>query len=373
MKLDDKALKEKYDHFMLKEILEQPAVLRDTIDDRIRPGVGGKSIDLGEMNLDAEWLAQVHNIYIAACGTSYHAGLVGKYAIEGLTGIHVEVDLASEFRYRNPLLGDKTLVVVISQSGETADTLEAMRMAKEKGARILAVVNVEDSTIPQEAHHVLYTRAGVEVAVASTKAYVTQLAAMYLIAGYFAQQLNTIPRGEIDAIASALKEIPEKTEEAMGLSWSMRGLAPSLASKSSCFYTGRCLDYPVAMEGSLKLKEITYIHATPYAAGELKHGTLALIEEGVPVVAVATQEHVYDRMYGNLQELIDRGAYTIGVTCEGNNALGEIVDRAVHVPKTLLSPIVSVIPLQFLAYYTAVEKGTNIDKPRNLTKSVRHE
>ncbi len=359
-----------YDHFMLKEIFEQPRALADTI--RSRVDRQNKLVDLKEINIDADMLKKIDRIYITACGTAYHAGLVGKYAIEKMARLPVEVDLASEFRYRDPMITENSLVIVISQSGETADTLAALRLAKEKGARVLAVTNVVGSSVAREADDVLFTWAGPEIAVASTKAYVTQLAAMYLIAGYFAQLLGTVPKEEISALVDALLEVPAKVEKILEQAEDIKELAETIINHSSCFFIGRGMDYAVSMEGALKLKEISYIHAEAYAAGELKHGTLALIEKGTPVIALATQDHVYEKTVSNVEEVIAREGFTIAVTFEGDDNLSGIVDRTIYIPKTLsfISPILSVVPLQLLAYYAAVKRGCDVDKPRNLAKSV---
>ena len=359
-----------YDHFMLKEIFEQPRALLDTI--RPRVTTKEKTIKLDEVNIAPERLRETDRIYIVACGTAYHAGLVGKYAIEKFTRIPVEADLASEFRYRDPMLSDKSLVIVVSQSGETADTLAALRLAHEKGARVVAVTNVVGSSVAREADDVLFTWAGPEIAVASTKAYVTQLAAMYLTAGYFAQLLGSAGREEIAGLVAALEDIPEQVDRVLQRAEDLKKLAGHLAEHDNCFFIGRGMDYAVSMEGALKLKEISYIHAEAYAAGELKHGTLALIEPETPVIALCTQDHVYEKTVSNVEETIARDAYTVAVTFEGDNGISRIVDSTVCIPRTLpfLSPILSVVPLQLLAYYAAVHRGCDVDKPRNLAKSV---
>ncbi|NLO89171.1 MAG: glutamine--fructose-6-phosphate transaminase (isomerizing) [Clostridia bacterium] len=359
-----------YDHFMLKEIFEQPRVLGDSIKSRVDQV--NKLVDINEINIDEKTLEDCDRIYITACGTAYHAGLVGKYAIEKLVRVPVEVEVASEFRYRDPMITERSLVIVLSQSGETADTLAALRLAKEKGARVLAITNTVGSTVTREADDVMYTWAGPETAVASTKGYVTQLSVMYLLAGYFAQLLGTVPKEEISALVDALLEVPAKVEKILEQAEEIKEIAEAIVNSNSCFYIGRGLDYPVSMEGALKLKEVSYIHAESYAAGELKHGPLALIEKDTPVIALATQEHVYEKTVSNVEEVIARGGFTIAVTFEGDKNLGEIVDRNIQIPKTLplISPILSVIPLQLLAYYVAVKRGNDVDKPRTLTKSV---
>lgn len=359
-----------YSHFMLKEICEQPRALRDTIHSRIN--VKDKSVNLTEVNITSERLRGVDRIYIAACGTAYHAGLVGKYAIESLCRIPVEADLASEFRYRDPMLTEKSLLIVVSQSGETADTLAALRLAQERGAKVLAVTNVVGSSVAREADDVLFTWAGPEIAVASTKAYVTQLAAMYLIAGHFAQLLGTASPKEIAGLVTGLENIPEDVAKILSQSNDIEQLAVFLAENDNCFFIGRGMDYAVSMEGSLKLKEISYIHAEAYAAGELKHGTLALIEPQTPVIALVTQDHVYEKTVSNIEEVIARQAHTIAVAYEGDDKVTKIVNDTIFIPNTLplLSPILAVVPLQLLAYYAAVHRGCDVDKPRNLAKSV---
>lgn len=359
-----------YPHFMLKEIFEQPRALKDTIRPRINEQE--KTICLDEVNITAEQLKNIDRIFIAACGTAYHAGLVGKYAIENLARIPVEADLASEFRYRDPMLTEKSLLIVVSQSGETADTLAALRLAKEHGARVLAVTNVVGSSVAREADDVLFTWAGPEIAVASTKAYVTQLAAMFLIAGYFADLLGTASKEDIAGLVTALNDVPDQVAEILEKCDSIKDLASSLAANNSCFFIGRGMDYAVSMEGSLKLKEISYMHAEAYAAGELKHGTLALIEKGTPVIALVTQDHVYEKTVSNIEEVIARDAHTIVVAYEGDDKVTNIADSTIFIPNTLplLSPILAVVPLQLLAYYAAVHRGCDVDKPRNLAKSV---
>jgi len=364
------AEKSGYDHFMLKEIFEQPKALGDTIRSRINSGE--KTVNLKEVNITRGMLERLDRVYIVACGTAYHAGLVGKYAIEKLVRVPVEADLASEFRYRDPMITENSLVIVVSQSGETADTLAALRLAREKGARVLAVTNVVGSSVAREADDVLFTWAGPEIAVASTKAYETQLAALYLIAGYFAQLLGTAAREDIARLVAALEVIPGQVERVLERAEGIKDLADTIAGRSSCFFIGRGMDYAVSMEGALKLKEISYIHAEAYAAGELKHGTLALIEKGTPVIALATQEHVYEKTVSNVEEVIAREGYTMAVTFEGDDNLSRIADETIYIPRTLpfISPILSVVPLQLLAYYAAVKRGCDVDKPRNLAKSV---
>ncbi|URZ18419.1 glutamine--fructose-6-phosphate transaminase (isomerizing) [Clostridium felsineum] len=365
----DAAEKGGYDHFMLKEIFEQPKVTRDTMTSRIALG---EDITLDKINLTTEQIKSFSKIYIVACGTAYHAGLIGKYAIEKLAKISVEVDIASEFRYRDPLINEKTLLIVISQSGETADTLAAMRLAKKKGARVIAVTNVVGSTVSREADDVFYTWAGPEIAVASTKAYTTQLVAMYIIALYLAQHMKTISNSEIEELKKALIELPEKEEEILKNAEKIKKHAEKVSKENDVFYLGRGFDYAVAMEGSLKLKEISYIHSEAYAGGELKHGPIALIEDGTVVIALASQESLFEKMVSNIKEVKTRGAYVISVAMEGKTAIEDTSDEVIYLPRVnpVLAPIATVIPLQLLSYYIAIIKGCDVDKPRNLAKSV---
>ncbi|EHQ87576.1 glutamine--fructose-6-phosphate transaminase (isomerizing) [Desulfosporosinus youngiae] len=357
-----------YEHFMLKEINEQPKALKDTMLGRLEE----TKVVLQEVDLTLEELAQIHKVYIVACGTAWHAGLVGKTLIERWAHLPVEVDIASEFRYRSPLVDEHTLVVVVSQSGETADTLAALREAKKRGARVVAVTNVVGSTVSREAHDVIFTWAGPEIAVASTKAYTTQLEGMVLLGLYLAQVKGTLPSEKIGEIITALKQIPAQVQELLDQSGLIKEVAESFAKVENTFFIGRSLDWAVAMEGSLKLKEISYIHAEAYAAGELKHGTLALITEATPVVALATQRDVYEKTISNVKEVKARDAKVIGLTYEGNTSMAKSVDHVIYIPETLdeLSPILTVIPLQLLSYYVSVARGCDVDKPRNLAKSV---
>lgn len=366
----EQAEKNGYEHFMLKEIHEQPRAVRDTLAGRINPGEG--KVILKEITLGEERLSRINKIYITACGTAYHAGLVGKYMIEKMARIPVETDIASELRYRNPIMDSDTLVIVISQSGETADTLAALREAKRNGAWTLAVTNVVDSSIAREADDVLYTWAGPEIAVASTKAYTTQLVAMYLLGLYLAEKRGTFDSAEAKEILSRLRELPDKIESVLENGSVIKEFAARYAGCENSFFIGRGLDYAVAMEGALKLKEISYIHAEAYAAGELKHGTLALIVEGVPVVALATQRDVYDKMVSNIKEVKARDATVLALAPEGLAELEQVADQVVYLPQThpVLAPVLAVIPLQLLAYYMAVERGCEVDQPRNLAKSV---
>lgn len=357
-----------YDHFMLKEIYEQPKALRDTMASRL----GEQEVILQEFKLSAEQVKDLHKVFIVACGTAWHAGLVGKTLIERWARIPVEVDIASEFRYRSPLIDKHTLVVVISQSGETADTLAALREAKKLGARVVAVTNVVGSSVSREAHDVIYTWAGPEIAVASTKAYTTQLEGMVLLGLYLAQARGTMTPEKIGQVITALKEIPTQAQEVLEQAKDIKDFAQSFVDVEDTFFIGRSLDWNVAMEGALKLKEISYIHAEAYAAGELKHGTLALITAQTPVIAIATQMDVYDKTVSNVKEVKARDAKVIGITFQGNKDLAKSVDHVIYLPKTVveLAPILTVIPLQLLAYYVSVARGCDVDKPRNLAKSV---
>ncbi|MDD2234294.1 MAG: glutamine--fructose-6-phosphate transaminase (isomerizing) [Desulfitobacteriaceae bacterium] len=362
------AEKDGYEHFMLKEIFEQPRALKDTLTGRLNHN----GVILPEVALTAEEVANINKIFIVACGTAWHAGLVGKTLIERWARIPVEVDIASEFRYRSPLIDEHTLVVVISQSGETADTLAALREARRLSARVIAVTNVVSSSVAREANDVIYTCAGPEIAVASTKAYTTQLEGMVLLALYLAEARDSLSLEKISEIISALKEIPAQAQEILNQSSAIKDLARSFIVVDDVFFIGRSLDWSVSMEGSLKLKEISYIHAEAYAAGELKHGTLALITDNTPVIALATQMEVYEKTVSNIKEVKARDAKVIGLTFKGNDDLAKSVDQVIYIPQTIaeLSPILSVIPLQLLAYYASVARGCDVDKPRNLAKSV---
>jgi len=359
-----------FDHFMLKEIFEQPKALRETMSGRLSPD--NKRVVLDEVRISPDFIKEIQRIYIVACGTAYHAGMVGKYFIENTAQIPVEVDIASEFRYRNPLVNDKTLVIAISQSGETADTLAALREAQRKGAYTIAVTNVVGSSVARDADDVIYTWAGPEIAVASTKAYTTQLVAMFLVGLFLAQHRDTICEGEVEVIIKAMRDLPQQTQAILDRLDEIKGFVSKYAKCEDVFFLGRSLDYAVALEGSLKLKEISYIHAEAYAAGELKHGTLALIEDGILVIALATQMDVFDKMVSNIREVKAREASVVGLTFEGNTELAKSVDETVYIPAThkLVAPVLTVVPLQLLAYYIAVARGCDVDKPRNLAKSV---
>ncbi|MBO9608023.1 MAG: glutamine--fructose-6-phosphate transaminase (isomerizing) [Paenibacillaceae bacterium] len=359
-----------FDHFMLKEIYEQPKAYRDTMGARLN--VAGDGVELNEVKMSAEDVRGISNIHIVACGTAYHAGLVGKSVIERLARIPVETDVASEYRYRSPIIKPSTLVIVVSQSGETADTLAALREAKRHGARVIAITNVVGSSVAREADDVITTWAGPEIAVASTKAYTSQLIAFYLLGLHLAQTLGTIEAAEVAHTIAALKSLPEQVERVLEQGAAIKELAEQIATHEDLFFIGRGLDYAVAQEGSLKLKEISYIHSEAYASGELKHGTLALIEDGVPVIALATQEDLFEKTVSNIKEVKARGAYVIGIALEGDDELRKSVDQVVTIPRTLglLTPALSVVPLQLLAYYAALARGNDVDKPRNLAKSV---
>lgn len=365
----DAAEKGGFEHFMLKEIHEQPKAIRDTMTSRI---MAGKEIALDTISISKEQIENLSKVYIVACGTAYHAGLVGKNIIEKLAKISVEVDVASEFRYRNPIIDNKTLMIVVSQSGETADTLAALRLAKENGARVIAITNVVGSSVSREADDVFYTWAGPEIAVASTKAYVTQLIALYTVALYFAEKKNSLPKEEIEKIKAEMLKLPELAEEALKTKEVVQKFASKNYMHKDMFFLGRGLDYAVAMEGSLKLKEISYIHSDAYPGGELKHGPIALIEKGTVVIVMATQESLYDKMVSNIKEIKTRGAKVLAFTNEGHTEIEKVVDFARYIPKTMeiLTPVIAIIPLQLLAYYISVLKGCDVDKPRNLAKSV---
>lgn len=359
-----------FEHFMLKEIYEQPKAIRDTLTGRISKD--NKEVIYEELGWEPADVASIDRILITACGTAYHAGLVAKYYIEQLARIPVEVDIASEYRYRNPLTDKNTLAIVISQSGETSDTLAALKEAKRLGARSLAITNVVGSSISREADQVVYTWAGPEIAVASTKAYTTQLVALLLLAVYLGQLNGKIDPALAEKILTDLHELPTLCNEIFETVDDIKAFARNYGFREDAFFLGRSIDYAVAMEGSLKLKEISYIHAEAYAGGELKHGTLALIEEGVPVIALATQEDVREKMMSNVKEVKARDAVVIGLGLAGDTELEKYVDHTIFVPRAdkFTAPILAVIPLQLLAYYAAITRGADVDKPRNLAKSV---
>ncbi|MCH5210086.1 MAG: glutamine--fructose-6-phosphate transaminase (isomerizing) [Oscillospiraceae bacterium] len=357
-----------YEHFMMKEIEEQPKAIRDTISPRIKDG----KIVLDDISLTAEDIKNINKIYIVACGSAYHVGVVGKYVIEKMCRIPVEVQVASEFRYCNPIINKNNLVIVISQSGETADTLEALKEAKKRGARILSIVNVVGSSIANASDDVIYTWAGPEIAVATTKAYSTQLVVIYLIAAYMAEKLGMLTSSEYTDFISEIEALPDKVAKILESKEELQYLASKFFNCHSIFFIGRNLDYAVSLEGSLKLKEISYIHSEAYAAGELKHGTISLIEDGTLVVALATGKELFDKTVSNMEEVKARHAVVMGVTTENREISEKAVDYIIEIPEAheILLPSLSVVPLQLFSYYVASLKGCDIDKPRNLAKSV---
>ena len=358
-----------YEHFMFKEIMEQPKAIRDTISPRLR---GGKVV-LDDVTITKEELEDLDRLYVIACGSSYHVGMAAKYILERLLRIPVEVTLASEFRYCAPIVTKHTLALVISQSGETIDTLAAMREAKRLGARILSIVNVVGSTIARESDDVLYTWAGPEIAVATTKAYSTQLAVVYLLGLYFADLLGRVTKEEYSVLVEELRALPAKAEVILKDTEKIQYYASIYFNHNSVFFIGRNIDYAVGLEGSLKLKEISYIHSEAYAAGELKHGTISLIEDGTLVVALAGWNELFEKLMSNVKEVKARGADVIGISCENHKeALESLVDSAMTIPEVnpMFLPSLEVIPMQLFAYYVALMRGCDIDKPRNLAKSV---
>ena len=357
-----------YEHFMLKEIHEQPRAVRDTIGAYVKDG----KIDLSETGLTDEKLQEIERIYIVACGSAYHVGMVGKYVIEELADIPVEVDLASEFRYRNPKLVKNSLVVIVSQSGETADSLAALRLAKERKIPALGIVNVVGSSIARESDYILYTYAGPEISVATTKAYSTQLIAMYLLAIQAAKVKDVISEERYAALIEELGTLPEKIQKTLDDKERIQWFASKYANAKDVFFIGRGIDYAISMEGSLKMKEISYIHSEAYAAGELKHGTISLIEDGILVVGVATQAALFEKTISNMVEVKSRGAYLMGLTTYGNYNIEDTADFAVYVPQTesFFATSLAIVPLQLMGYYVSVAKGLDVDKPRNLAKSV---
>lgn len=364
----DAAEKGGYKHFMLKEIHEQPEAVKKTIAPRIYEGMP----TLEECGMTEEQLRKYKNIFVVACGTAMHAGLVGKYVIEKIGRIPVTVDVASEFRYRDPIVSADDLVILVSQSGETADTLEALRLSKRLGADTLAIVNAKGSSIAREADMVLYTHAGPEISVASTKAYMVQLAVFYLIAFELSYARGAISEEKCRKYIKLLENVPNEIKAMLENPEKSQYVASKLIASENLLYIGRGLDYALSMEGSLKLKEISYIHSESYAAGELKHGTISLVTEGMPVIAVATQDEIYDKTVSNVKEVKARGAYTIMITKENHIPASDVSDFTITVPDTdgLLMPMIAIIPLQLIAYYTADLKGNDVDKPRNLAKSV---
>ncbi len=362
------AEKDGYDHFMLKEMYEQPKTVRDTISPRIKDG----KIEIEELGMTDEEIKAINKIIIVACGSAYHTGVTAKYVLEGMARISVEVDVASEFRYRNPILEKDTLVVVVSQSGETADSLAALRLAKSRGTTTLAIVNVVGSSIAREADKVMYTWAGPEIAVATTKAYSAQLIAHYLLAMKFAQVRGTITDLEIQSMQKELLKLPQQIELLLNHKDNIQRFANRYLAAQSVFFIGRGIDYSIAMEGSLKLKEISYVHSEAYAAGELKHGTISLIEEGTLVVAIATQEALFQKTQSNITEVKSRGAFVMAVTNAENMEMENVADFVIYIPSTnaYFANSLAIIPLQLFSYYISIGKGCDVDKPRNLAKSV---
>ncbi|MDU5108969.1 MAG: glutamine--fructose-6-phosphate transaminase (isomerizing) [Clostridium sp.] len=365
----DAAEKGGYEDFMLKEIHEQPKAIKDTLTSRV---LKDTKVQLDDINLTKEELENFDRVFIVACGTAYHAGLVGKTIIEKLAKIPVEVDIASEFRYRDPLITEKSLLIVVSQSGETADTLAVLRDAKKTGAKVIAITNVVGSSVSREAHHVLYTWAGPEIAVASTKAYETQLIAMYILGIYFGELKGTLNKELSEELKEELLILSDKVKEILDKKDELQKYASKNYMDKDLFFLGRGLDYAVALEGSLKLKEISYIHSEAYAGGELKHGPIALIEKGTPVIALLTEDKLKDKMISNIREVVTRGARVLAIANEGDKDAKEVCDDVIYIPRTnsLLTPVLSVVPLQLISYYMAKQKGCDVDKPRNLAKSV---
>ncbi len=357
-----------YEHFMLKEIYEQPKAVESTIRPRIRDG----RIVIDELHMTPEEIRTIKRIYIIGCGSAYHVGMIGKYVLEKMTRIPVEVDLASEFRYRNPILEPDSMMIVISQSGETADSLAALRKAQELGSKVLGIVNVVGSSIAREADNVMYTWAGPEISVATTKAYSTQLTALYMLGILFGGTRGSISETEYTEMVKELELLPERIQELLGDKEKIQWFASRYANAEHVFFIGRGVDYASCMEGSLKLKEISYIHSEAYAAGELKHGTISLIEDDILTVAVSTQPDLYEKMISNAVEVKTRGAYVFALTHADNRGMEEVADFTVELPKThpCFAPSLSVIPLQLFAYYVSVARGLDVDKPRNLAKSV---
>ena len=364
-----RAQKGGYDDFMRKEIDEQPAAIRDTLVDRVSDrGL----LALDELHMDADLLRDVSKVFVVACGTAFHSGLVAKYAIEHWTRVPVEIDIASEFRYRDPVLGPDTLTLAVSQSGETIDTLEAARHAARQGSHVLAVTNTVGSSLAREAAGVLYTHAGPEIGVAATKTFATQMVALHLVALYLAQVRGSMYPTEVAEVLERMHELPDQVQRTLALDAQTQELAHVYAGASDVLFIGRHTGYPAALEGALKLKEISYIHAEGYPAGELKHGPIALVEQGVPVVAIATECHVYPKMLSNIQEVRARGASVIAVASEGDTEIERYAEHVLFVPRTpeLLAPVVVIPPLQLLAYHIAKLRGCDVDQPRNLAKSV---
>jgi glucosamine--fructose-6-phosphate aminotransferase (isomerizing) len=363
-----RAQKGGYDTFMRKEIDEQPHAIRDTLVGRVADG----RLTLDELHISDDVLREVNKVFVVACGTAFHSGLVAKYAIEHWTRLPVEIEIASEFRYRDPVLGPDTLTLAVSQSGETIDTLEAARHAARQRSQVIAVTNTVGSSLAREADGVLYTHAGPEICVAATKTFATQMVSQYLVALYLAQVRGSMFPEEIAEVLERLDELPEKVQQAIGLDARCRELAERFVSAPSVLFIGRHTGFPAALEGALKLKELSYIHAEGFPAGELKHGAIALVEEGVPVVAVATQCHIYPKMLSNIQEVRARGAEVIAVATEGDMTISGFAQHVLEVPQTpeLLAPVTVTVPLQLFAYHVATLRGCDVDQPRNLAKSV---
>jgi glucosamine--fructose-6-phosphate aminotransferase (isomerizing) len=357
-----------YEHFMIKEIMEQPKALKDTIASKIKQG----EVYFSEFFLTKQQIEEIDRFYIVACGSAAHAGIVGKHVIQQLTRMPVEVELASEFRYQNPIISDKTLVIIISQSGETADSLAALKYAKKRNAKTLAIVNVVGSAIAKAADHVIYTNAGPEISVATTKAYSCQLAILYLLAIYLARKTEKIDDIQNKKIIEELNILPQKVAEILEHKNEIQYMASRHYNAKDVFYIGRNLDYAAALEASLKLKEISYIHSEAYAAGELKHGTIALVENGTLIIAVAVNEKMFDKLSSNILEVKARGAEVIALTWKSNQKINNLCESIFFVPETIdiFTPTLTIIPLQLFAYYVASMKGLDIDKPRNLAKSV---
>ncbi len=359
-----------YDHFMLKEIYEQPRSIRDCLRGRIYPDQG--KVQLGGIKEYTEKLKNVDRIIIVACGTSWHAGLVGEYLIEEYARVPVEVEYASEFRYRNPIISEKDLVIAISQSGETADTMAAIELAKEKGATIFGVCNVVGASIPRTTHAGVYTHAGPEIGVASTKAFTAQVTVLTLIAFYIAQQRGTITQSKLVEYLTELNQVPEMVEVALKSNERVKEIAERFKNSTNCLFLGRGSSFPVALEGALKLKEISYIHAEGYPAAEMKHGPIALIDDAMPVVFIATKNSSYEKVVSNIQEVKARGGHVIAIVSEGDTEVRDMAEYVIEIPQTseAFVPLLATIPLQLLAYYIAVMRGCNVDQPRNLAKSV---
>ena len=357
-----------FEHFMMKEIHEQPKAIKDTLGSVVKDG----KVDLSNVGLAKEDIENISQIHIVACGSAWHVGMVAQYVIEDLARIPVRVELASEFRYRNPIIDKDALVIIISQSGETADSLAALREAKSRGIKTLGIVNVVGSSIAREADNVFYTLAGPEISVATTKAYSTQLIASYILAIEFAMVRGQINQEQYDGFLSELSELPDKIQKIIDDKERLQWFASKQANAKDIFFVGRGIDYAISLEGSLKLKEISYIHSEAYAAGELKHGTISLIEDGTLVIGVLTQNDLYEKTISNMVECKSRGAYLMGLTTYGNYNIEDTVEFATYIPKTdgHFAASLAVIPLQLLAYYVSVAKGLDVDKPRNLAKSV---